>query len=227
MRQLGRRRRPGARSPLRRIALLAALATLVPACGPGGDGALDDALGSLPPEAPLVVAISTDADGEQLEALDGLLERLPVGKEVEDGIRAALAPRGTDFDSDRPLLGPRERGQTSAEYVGLILVLAAVVATSSIGEAVTTKVTRAIQGDGRRGRMRWCRERRRAGGGRSGSCAPAEGTRTGGRRLVVAIAAPPASPAGAPAPPAPEGEHVANDKHCRGQRRCSRGPDET
>jgi len=97
----------------------------------------------------------------------------------------------------------RERGQTSAEYVGLILVVAAVialVATSSIGEAVTTKVTCAIQGMG-------------GGAGCAGTgAAPGKGAPAPGRLPGTPApegadsSSPSPLPAGAAAPPAPEDE---------------------
>jgi len=81
------------------------------ACGGGDDSssALDAALAYLPADAPFAVALDTDLDGEQYEAVDSLLGKFPLGVEsVEDALADQLSggEDDVDFREDvKPLLG--------------------------------------------------------------------------------------------------------------------------
>jgi hypothetical protein len=98
---------------MRLPALIAALlACPVLAAGCNGDddsgGALESALAYVPPGTPFVVAIDTDVEGEQIQALDDILGRFPSG----DGIARMLQQQieqgadGVSYEDDvRPLLG--------------------------------------------------------------------------------------------------------------------------
>ncbi len=89
------------------ILLLAML--VVPACGDDGDAAspLDAALGYLPADAPFALAIETDLESGQYEAVSSILDRFPFGGQVREGLKAEIEEGGeVDFDADvRPLLG--------------------------------------------------------------------------------------------------------------------------
>lgn len=91
------------------VALFAAGAVALAGCGdkvPGASSPLDDALGHLPRSSPFVVAISTDTDGEQFEALGAILDRFPFGAQVDESIQEQLEDAELDFDRDlKPLLG--------------------------------------------------------------------------------------------------------------------------
>ncbi len=101
------------RRPRRILALSAALVALALAgCGGGDDdasGPLDEALSYLPEKAPFAVAIDTDLEGDQVEAVDSLLAKFPLGVEsVEGALEEELAggEQNVDFEKDvKPLLG--------------------------------------------------------------------------------------------------------------------------
>ena len=85
--------------------------TALAACG--GDeeetGALGSALAYLPKETPFAVAIDTNLDGDQYQALDSILGKFPIdAPSVQDLLRDQLAGDGSsvDFEEDvEPLLG--------------------------------------------------------------------------------------------------------------------------
>jgi hypothetical protein len=104
--RLGSRARP-------RIAALAATAAAALALGVAGCGendassALDDALGYLPKDAPVVAAVETDPDGEQLQQVDELISRFPFSGQFKEGFKNGVVKgRDLDFEDDvEPLLG--------------------------------------------------------------------------------------------------------------------------
>jgi hypothetical protein len=91
---------------------LAVLLTLtgfvISACGgeePAPDP-LDLALAYLPADAPLVVTLSTDIEGEQYQLLGDLVERFPAGAELVQRLESSIEQQDVDFDEQvRPLLG--------------------------------------------------------------------------------------------------------------------------
>jgi hypothetical protein len=94
------------------IALLGCLApAALLACG-GEEGSatgLDAGLAYLPEDAPFAVAIDTDLDGEQYEAIDEILGKFPLEvTSVRELLREQLAGDGSGVDFERdiePLLG--------------------------------------------------------------------------------------------------------------------------
>ena len=88
-----------------------ALALLAAGCGDdqGAESPLDEALGYLPADAPFAVAIETDLESGQYEAVSSILDRFPFGGQVKEGLKTEIEEGGDgdiDFDADvRPLLG--------------------------------------------------------------------------------------------------------------------------
>lgn len=67
---------------------------------------MDDALGFLPDDAPLVVTIDTDVDGKQIKAARDAVDRLPFGDRIEDEVEDQLDDGDVSFQDDvKPLLG--------------------------------------------------------------------------------------------------------------------------
>jgi len=67
---------------------------------------MDDALGFLPADAPLVVSIDTDVEGDQIKAARDLLDELPFGDRIEDEVEDRLEDGDVSFKDDvKPLLG--------------------------------------------------------------------------------------------------------------------------
>lgn len=94
-----------------RLTLLIALgfATAFAGCG-GGEGdsgsALDNALGYLPQDTPLVIAIGTDPEADQVKAAQKIAERFPFGDQAVESLDEGLTREGFDFERDvKPLLG--------------------------------------------------------------------------------------------------------------------------
>lgn len=90
-----------------RFLALAACAA-VAGCGGGdeADSPLDDALGYLPAGAPVVVMLSTDLEGDQFEAAGEMVDKVPFGDQLIEGLKAEVEGGGVDFEDDiRPLLG--------------------------------------------------------------------------------------------------------------------------
>lgn len=97
--------------PARTLVAIAAAcgAVAIGGCGGSSEEAaspLDGALGYLPEEAPFVVAIGTDPDGEQIQAARAILDRFPFGGQVEEQLDSQLGGGEVDFQRDVvPLLG--------------------------------------------------------------------------------------------------------------------------
>ncbi len=91
---------------------LSILAIAIAGCG-GGDGgssgsALESGLSFLPKDAPFVVAIDTDVEGGQYENLSTLVNKLPLGGQIEKQLKQQIESSGGDvsYDEDiKPLLG--------------------------------------------------------------------------------------------------------------------------
>ena len=110
------------RPPVRLLALLACLVatTGLVACGsdePGGS--LDSSLSYLPEDAPFAVAVDTDVNGDQYQALNGLFQKFPLGDAVREIVLQTLAKEATGVDLQKevvPLLGnPFVVGAADAE----------------------------------------------------------------------------------------------------------------
>jgi hypothetical protein len=90
------------------VAALAAAAAATALAGCGGDegSALDEALGYLPEDAPVVVVVETDPDHPQWENLDDLISKFRFAGQFKEGAKSELAPEPLDFDDDiEPQLG--------------------------------------------------------------------------------------------------------------------------
>ena len=92
------------------LAILAAAALAAAGCG-GDDssgGALESALAYVPADTPFVVALETDVDGEQYQALDDILGRFPGGDSVKQRLLQELeeGEERVSYEEDvKPLLG--------------------------------------------------------------------------------------------------------------------------
>jgi uncharacterized protein DUF3352 len=108
----------------RLLAILIVLPALVVGCGGGGGNAgspLDEALGYLPGNAPFVVAVDTNLQGDQYKALSKLSGKFPFGAQIQQLLKRSVEQGGTSFDKDlKPLLGnPFVVGATDARsFVG-------------------------------------------------------------------------------------------------------------
>jgi Protein of unknown function (DUF3352) len=111
---------------MRRLLSTAAVVTVVAAaagCGGGDDsgGALDSALAYLPKDTPLAIAVDTDLDGDQYQALGKLADKFPFGDQVTDNLLQQFeqSSGGIDFEDDvRPVLGnPVVLGAASVEAI--------------------------------------------------------------------------------------------------------------
>jgi hypothetical protein len=103
------------------VSVILALGLLALAgCGGGDDSGspFDEALSVLPKDAPFVVAVDTDLDGDQWKALDKLAEKFPFSGQIKDSLRQQLeqSSGGMSFDDDiKPVLGnPLVLGATNA-----------------------------------------------------------------------------------------------------------------
>ena len=104
--------------------------------GDSGAGPLDNALGYLPDDAPLVISIDTDVEGRQFKAIGKILDRFPFANQVEGQLKQGLEGRGGfDYEDDlKPLLGnefvvgatdPKsivDRGSDNQDFIGAIQV---------------------------------------------------------------------------------------------------------
>ena len=98
-------------SPLTRaLPLIAVLA--IAGCGGGessdsGDSPLDNALGYLPEDAPLVISIDTDVEGGQFKAIGKIIDKFPFANQVEGQLKERVeGTGGFDYEKDlKPLLG--------------------------------------------------------------------------------------------------------------------------
>lgn len=86
----------------------AALALIAAGCGSKSSGSgLDTALSYVPKNAPLVIAIDTDPDGDQWQQVDKLLGKFPFAGQFKQSIKDAIKRRSNiTYDDDiKPLLG--------------------------------------------------------------------------------------------------------------------------
>ena len=97
---------------MRRLAVLIAAVSLgLAGCGDDGGGSeagspLDEALGYLPENAPLVITIDTDVEGSQFKALESIIERFPFGEQARDELLNQLELGEGSFEEDvKPILG--------------------------------------------------------------------------------------------------------------------------
>jgi hypothetical protein len=97
------------RLALRPAILVAACAAALAGCGGGDEGPgspLDNALGYLPEDAPLVVAFETDPEGDQAKAVQAIVERFPFGDQLTQSLEESLSRNKLSFEEDvKPLLG--------------------------------------------------------------------------------------------------------------------------
>jgi hypothetical protein len=108
----------------RLLSALLVLALLgIAGCGGGDDSgsALDSALAYLPKDATLAVALDTDLDGGQYQALDDLLDKFPFGDQIKGSLLQQFeqSSGGVSFEEDvKPLLGnPIVVGAADAESI--------------------------------------------------------------------------------------------------------------
>jgi uncharacterized protein DUF3352 len=84
-------------------------AVLIAGCGGDDSGsALDSALAYLPKDASIAVALDTDTDGDQYQAVGELLDKFPFGDRIRDSLLQQLeqGTPGLRFDEDvQPVLG--------------------------------------------------------------------------------------------------------------------------
>jgi hypothetical protein len=96
---------------MRRLLTIPLLLSVLLIAGCGGDSEsgspFDSALSYLPKNAPFAVAIDTDLEGDQYQALDSLLKKFPFSGQIKDSLRQELEQgSNVDFDDDvKPLLG--------------------------------------------------------------------------------------------------------------------------
>jgi Protein of unknown function (DUF3352) len=105
---------PGAAVACRAMRKLSSLSLVlgilaIAGCGGSSSGSdtespLDNALGYLPADAPFVVSIDTDTNGEQYRAATDLIERFAFGDEIKKAIREKLDEDG-DFERVEEALG--------------------------------------------------------------------------------------------------------------------------
>ncbi len=91
-------------------AILAGIcAAALAGCGGGDEGSgssLDNALGYLPEDAPLVVSFDTDPEGSQVKAIQAIVERFPFADQLTQSLEGSLSEEDVDFEKDvKPLLG--------------------------------------------------------------------------------------------------------------------------
>ena len=91
-------------------AILAGIcAAALAGCGGGDEGSgssLDNALGYLPEDAPLVISFDTDPEGSQVKAIQAIVERFPFADQVTQSLEESLSQEDVDFEKDvKPLLG--------------------------------------------------------------------------------------------------------------------------
>jgi hypothetical protein len=107
----------------RLLATVVVLATLAAGgCGGGDDSgsALDAALAYLPTDTPLAIAVESDVDGDQYQALGRLVDKFPFGEQVTGNLlREFEQSGGVDWDDDvKPVLGnPVVLGAPSVEAI--------------------------------------------------------------------------------------------------------------
>jgi hypothetical protein len=103
------------------VVLMAGLAAA--GCGGGDDSgsALDAALAYLPKDTPLAIALDTDVEGDQYQALGKLVDKFPFGDQATGNLLEQFeqSSGGISFDEDlKPLLGnPVVLGAPSVEAI--------------------------------------------------------------------------------------------------------------
>ena len=92
---------------MRRLAWLPILLVcLLAGCGSDDSaGPLDASLSYLPKGTPFAVAVDTDLQGGQWEAVDSVLERFPLGLSAEDALSSALGGQDVRFQDVKAVLG--------------------------------------------------------------------------------------------------------------------------
>lgn len=93
---------------IRPLIVVSLCAASLAGCG-GGEGSsssLENALAYLPEDSPLVIAIGTDPEGSQVQAVETIVERFPFGDQVRQQLEQSLSREDVDFEDDvKPLLG--------------------------------------------------------------------------------------------------------------------------
>ena len=77
-------------------------------CGGSEDDAsspLDNALGYLPEDTPLVAAIDTDVKGDQFDAIGKIVDKFAFGNAIKQAVRQIVEDEGGDYEDIEPLLG--------------------------------------------------------------------------------------------------------------------------
>ncbi len=103
--------------------LLALAALAIAGCGGGDDSgsALDAALAFLPKDTAFVAAFETDPEGDQVRAVNELLDKFPFNDQIRQSLREQIEEPAKDirFDDDvKPLLGnPVVVGAVDAEAI--------------------------------------------------------------------------------------------------------------
>jgi hypothetical protein len=91
------------------LAALALVAASASGCGSSGTSAskLGTALSYLPKDAPVVVALDTDPNGDQWQQVEDLIGKFPGGGQAKQQFKSSFGARsGLDWDKDiKPLLG--------------------------------------------------------------------------------------------------------------------------
>ena len=94
---------------LHAVPLFAAAAIAVAGCGgdsDSGSGPLDNALGYLPDDAPLVITIDTDVEGSQFKAIQEIADKFPFSDQVKGQLQQRLESGDVSYEDDvKPLLG--------------------------------------------------------------------------------------------------------------------------
>jgi hypothetical protein len=86
-------------------------ATAIAASGCGGDsdsgaGPLDNALGYLPEDAPLVITIDTDVEGSQFKNVQKIADKFPFADQLSGQLKQRLESGDVSYENDvKPLLG--------------------------------------------------------------------------------------------------------------------------
>jgi hypothetical protein len=95
-----------------RLLVLPALLLAIALAGCGGGGgsgsALDEALGYLPKDTPFAVAIDTDVEGGQYDALNKLIRKFPFGQQALQSLQQEIESGDSNLsyeDDVKPLLG--------------------------------------------------------------------------------------------------------------------------
>lgn len=122
-------------SLIRAFPVIAVLA--IAGCGgdsDSGSGPLDNALGYLPEDAPLVITIDTDVEGSQFKSIKKIADKFPFSGQIEEQLQQRLERGDVSYKDDlKPLLGN--------EFV----VGATDVATLVSGDSDTDEFVGAIQ----------------------------------------------------------------------------------